>query len=557
MDIKLELVAPSTSNANGISSKMTVEVCKEETNDVIAEDETVDSDLVIPSYPDSFHIKEELDPVFICDVCGLTVDGEEELKDHVVSAHVAMTTVKRGLETKDGRGVIGVSNDGVGEAKPSAEPTEVMCESCGRCFGRERDFKKHFRAKHFVKTKFVEKVLEIPPRASASLRRKVDSLAEDMAARRREHLRVCVGKDHSFACFGRTIDDEIGSNLKDIGRMMKQEFPAYKCGQERKNMAAYIAFRLHCGTDQLKRYLSGRWNNPLLIDPMDIQAMRERLKQQVTTAMPDVIANHKSKTQRLSGRNVAPVQSFKWSISTKQTFKQLVDMHLRNMRFDVDVRFDADEKEMKARVETYLAKLIKSLVSVWPSGWMSERVLMNDCRSTTREFLKSLKEKQSEFYEDLYATEDSIPGSAFIDADDELADNCEQVLLESTPDADLAASSSSLAEEEDEEESLDGVRTKFVWARRVTLVKGYGRQMRMCLLPLGARALSSNLTSLKDQLSTQTYGMFRKKVKADWVFNGSKRPIKEVVEDESKRLKVESTSAKPIDSLEGEVEEIE
>ena len=84
--------------------------------------------------------------------------------------------------------------------------------------------------------------------------------------------------------------------------------------------------------------------------------------------MPDVIANHKSKAQRLSGRNVAPVQSFKWSISTKQTFKQLVDMHLRNMRFDVDVRFDADEKEMKARVETYLAKLIKSLVSVWPSG---------------------------------------------------------------------------------------------------------------------------------------------------------------------------------------------
>ena len=84
--------------------------------------------------------------------------------------------------------------------------------------------------------------------------------------------------------------------------------------------------------------------------------------------MPDVIANHKSKTQRLSDRKTAPVQSFKWSISTKQTFKQLVDMHLQNMRFDVDVRFDADEKEMKTKVETYLAKLIKTLVSVWPAG---------------------------------------------------------------------------------------------------------------------------------------------------------------------------------------------
>ena len=57
----------------------------------------------------------------------------------------------------------------------------------------------------------------------------MESLAEDMAARRREHARVCAGK-HSGP-FGRTINDEIGSSLKDIGRMMKQEFPAYKCGK--------------------------------------------------------------------------------------------------------------------------------------------------------------------------------------------------------------------------------------------------------------------------------------------------------------------------------------
>ena len=106
---------------------------------------------------------------------------------------------------------------------------------------------------------------------------------------------------------------------------------------------------------------------------------------QVKDAMPDVIANHKSKTQRLSIRNVAPVQSFKWSISTKQTFKQLVDMHLQNMRFDIDVRFDADEKEMKAKVESYLAKLIKTLVSVWPAGMLTTTLRANCIRYRFRD----------------------------------------------------------------------------------------------------------------------------------------------------------------------------
>ena len=128
----------------------------------------------MPSYPDSFHIKEELDPVFICDVCGLTVDGEEELKDHVVSSHVAMTTVKRGGGTTKGN-VDGVSakDRAAAAAKGFVEPANVMCESCGRCFGRESDFKRHFRAKHFVEAKVVEKMLEIPARASVSLRKKV------------------------------------------------------------------------------------------------------------------------------------------------------------------------------------------------------------------------------------------------------------------------------------------------------------------------------------------------------------------------------------------------
>ena len=84
--------------------------------------------------------------------------------------------------------------------------------------------------------------------------------------------------------------------------------------------------------------------------------------------MPDVIANHVSKANRLSDRTIGPVKSFNWTVSLKQTYKELVGMHLQNIRFDVDVHYDSDEKEMKAKVEEYLKKFIKTLVGIWPAG---------------------------------------------------------------------------------------------------------------------------------------------------------------------------------------------
>ena len=86
------------------------------------------------------------------------------------------------------------------------------------------------------------------------------------------------------------------------------------------------------------------------------------------------------------------------------------------------------------------------------------------------------------------------------------------------------------------------------------------------MLPLGARAAissnsSSSLTSLNGEAHHKVngnYGMFRKKVKADWVFNGTKRTTtaEDGVGDESKRQKVEVLSIEPVEIIEGDTEEL-
>ena len=119
MDIKLEACgaseasseapsSPPMQNVRLINSEMKVEVCKAEVEDSYEEDVNGDiestngnsssaegNSSTILNYPDSMHIKEELDPVFICDVCGAMVESEEELKDHVLMEHFAMTSSER------------------------------------------------------------------------------------------------------------------------------------------------------------------------------------------------------------------------------------------------------------------------------------------------------------------------------------------------------------------------------------------------------------------------------------------------------------------------------
>ena len=89
--------------------------------------------------------------------------------------------------------------------------------------------------------------------------------------------------------------------------------------------------------------------------------------------MPDVIANHNAKAKRMSGRQIATVKTFNWTMSLKQCFKDLVNMYLQNFRLDVDVRSDADEKELKASVEAYLKQFFKSVVRNWPAGEREDR----------------------------------------------------------------------------------------------------------------------------------------------------------------------------------------
>ena len=100
-----------------------------------------------------------------------------------------------------------------------------MCESCGICFAKPSWFKRHFKTKHFVEeARLVETTLEIPAKASTSLRRKIDELATVMATRRKEHGQACLSARIDKYQTQAWVNEEVASTLKDIGRMIKQEF---------------------------------------------------------------------------------------------------------------------------------------------------------------------------------------------------------------------------------------------------------------------------------------------------------------------------------------------
>ena len=100
MEVKIEANSSSEPEELETARKnMKVEVCKVE-NDI--DDQIGDSIIDFgsktsstSSHPDSssagaaFGVKEESDPVYICDDCGFTAESEEDLKEHIVAFHLA------------------------------------------------------------------------------------------------------------------------------------------------------------------------------------------------------------------------------------------------------------------------------------------------------------------------------------------------------------------------------------------------------------------------------------------------------------------------------------
>ena len=188
MEVKVE--ATTSSEAGEMDSaheNLKVEVCKVESDiDDQIGDSIIDfgTTFTTSSHPDSYagaenRVKEESDPVYICDDCGFTAEGEEDLKEHIVAFHLAVTGKKRGRKAA-------VENDDDDDCDDSS-----ICESCGQCFAKLEDFAKHFQAEHFVvKEAEEEETLEIPASASQALRRKIESLGERMAVARAEHSKT-------------------------------------------------------------------------------------------------------------------------------------------------------------------------------------------------------------------------------------------------------------------------------------------------------------------------------------------------------------------------------
>ena len=124
---------------------------------------------------------------------------------------------------------------------------------------------------------------------------------------------------------------------------------------------------------------------------------------------------------------------------------------------------------------------------------MSERVLMNDCRSIIREFLQSLKERQSEFNDSFYGdvvVEDSeksaSPANGFerfryapFDVDEGSAEEPSETPSDRNP-CDSSTTGSAAAA------TTAKIPPSFVWTKRIVRVRGYGKQSRMFLLPRGS-----------------------------------------------------------------------
>ena len=153
-----------------------------------------------------FQIKEELDPVYVCEECGVTLEDEEELKEHVVTSHLPSAT-KRSQATE-----AGVNGD-------------VICHTCGLRFSCLKQFRKHFKSEHFVVEETrVEEPLEIPAFASSELVAKIERVIALMAARRR--ARPDLFQPRIRRTFMKTIATaEIITMLKDIGAMLRKECP--------------------------------------------------------------------------------------------------------------------------------------------------------------------------------------------------------------------------------------------------------------------------------------------------------------------------------------------
>ena len=159
------------------------------------------------------HIKEELDPVYMCDECGLTVDGEEELKEHYVTSHLPANDKRFKVEEGDSEG-------------------DVICQSCGSRFSCLKELRNHFKTEHFVVEETrVEEPLEIPASASPELKEKIAGIIDMMADQRRRNPQLFRSVRRRCA-LKPTLTDPMKALLKDIGTLIKREFPV---GESRRN----------------------------------------------------------------------------------------------------------------------------------------------------------------------------------------------------------------------------------------------------------------------------------------------------------------------------------
>ena len=166
-------------------------------------------------------IKEELDPIYVCDECGMSLDGEEELKEHVVNTHLPMGR-KKGLGTSDSNG------------HPSAnlpdDDLTTVCENCGRQFNSAKEFKKHFKAEHFVVEETrVEEALELPSTVSKALREKIELLVKLVTIQRRQDPSFLARRGRGNR-WSKGLTDPMIRLLKDIGVLIKREVPSQTAG---------------------------------------------------------------------------------------------------------------------------------------------------------------------------------------------------------------------------------------------------------------------------------------------------------------------------------------
>ena len=159
---------------------------------------------------------------------------------------------------------------------------------------------------------------------------------------------------------------------------------------------------------------------------------------------------------------------------------------------------------------------------------------MNDCRSIIREFLQSLKERQSEFNDSFYADADVVvedPEKSASPADgferfryapfDVEGSFEEPETTSDQPPFDSPTGSAAATAK---------IPPAFVWTKRIVRVRGYGKQSRMCLLPRGSA------DSREKTLQTPDYTSVAAKRR--------RTTLPKQVADEEEREKRKSTRAK-------------